>query len=504
MLTETIARHFDDAQIDENEVDLGIAGLHIACTVDSIREIGSHRSAALFFNLWGGALGDTPIFASMSGYGASEEEAVITGGCNWACVFGSVLKTALADAPPEEADTFEVVVQEQGYRVVVDGLDRAMFFGGDEGETGERVQAARTHLGAAPWLVTNVLAEGALPMLPSTRASVLSVFASDGHDNRILEIKVNGCDWPPSQHLLDQIPESELPGTVMLRELAVLVPQGGATLIASDLLTSTLEGAALEVCGELRGLVDWIGWGPHKGVVGKPASDIEVKRLETKIGRLPDDYRQFILSVQASGAGPGYGLLSPFAAEQQSLASGEFVWRDGEEPDGDPAGVLALAHAGCGVVWLLVLGGQHEGEVWVHAVGSDGLVRRVAPDFISWYRDWIDALVRNDRVFAQWDAACCATPSVLSQMIDAREKEGIATEEAVAELSSLDTGSIGIMSGGGRYFGEGDPLDPCQSCCAMVSQLGIGLDVFKPGIAPKQGRERKQGVLGRLFGKRPK
>ena len=41
----TIARHFDGAVIDGHVVDLGVAGLHIACSVNSIRESGAVRSA---------------------------------------------------------------------------------------------------------------------------------------------------------------------------------------------------------------------------------------------------------------------------------------------------------------------------------------------------------------------------------------------------------------------------------------------------------------------------
>ena len=95
MLTETIARRFDDAQISEDGIDLGVADLHISCWVDGVREIGDSRSASLFFQLWGGKLGETPIVTSMSGYGDSVEEAIITGGCNWGCTFGPVLVAAL-------------------------------------------------------------------------------------------------------------------------------------------------------------------------------------------------------------------------------------------------------------------------------------------------------------------------------------------------------------------------------------------------------------------------
>src|SRR6185295_13061790 len=118
-----------------------------------------------------------------------------------------------------------------------------------------------------------------------------------------------------------------------------------------------------------------------------------VADIETTVGALPPDYRRFLIEVAAAGAGPGYGLLAPTGEAQQRLAEGTFSFRDGASPTDGPAGVLALAHAGCGVMWFLVLGGPHRGEVWCDARSSDGKVRRVAGSFTEWYRDWLGSAV---------------------------------------------------------------------------------------------------------------
>lgn len=128
--------------------------------------------------------------------------------------------------------------------------------------------------------------------------------------------------------------------------------------------------------------------------------------------------------------------------------------------------------------------------------------RCVAWSFDAWYRGWLDALVRDVDEFAHRDAEKCATPSVLSQVLDLLEGEGLEPDAAVAELPTrLGAGAIGLASGGGTYFDEGEALDPCQPCSKLVSGLGLDLDVFKPGVPPKHAREDRRGVLGRLFGR---
>src|SRR5262245_35551588 len=122
LLTETIARHFPEARIDKNDIDLGFGGLSIQCRVNAAGQNGTIRTASLFFQLRGGALGDAPVFASVSGYGDTEQEAIIAGGCNWACSFGPVLRAGLAGETNAEAERFDVTVNGQDLQLFVSGL----------------------------------------------------------------------------------------------------------------------------------------------------------------------------------------------------------------------------------------------------------------------------------------------------------------------------------------------------------------------------------------------
>src|SRR5262245_24803650 len=156
MLTETIARHFDRAKVSGDTVNLGVAELFVRCRVNEVRD-GAYTTASLFFQLWGGGLGEHPLFASMTGYGASVEDAIIGGGCLWACTFGPVLTSALGDARSEQPTTFDAVVHGQPVRVVVDGLDRALSHDSSTDGLEGRTQSARELFGGAPWLVPRVI-----------------------------------------------------------------------------------------------------------------------------------------------------------------------------------------------------------------------------------------------------------------------------------------------------------------------------------------------------------
>ncbi len=152
-------------------------------------------------------------------------------------------------------------------------------------------------------------------------------------------------------------------------------------------------------------------------------------------------------------------------------------------------------------MWLLVISGPRRGEVWIDAIGADGRARRVAPSFMAWFREWIDALVRDDVQFLHWDGRCCATPGVISQVLDSLEQEGKSPDDACAELpNTLGSGAIAVASGGSPYFDQGTIMDPCQSCTALIGSFGMSFDVFRPGVPPRQARNAP-GLLGRLLGR---
>ncbi|MGE0790047.1 MAG: SMI1/KNR4 family protein [Sandaracinaceae bacterium] len=484
MLAFAIARHVSGATADREVVELNVGDIQIACRLNATRDLGDQVLASLFFELFGGPLGDTPIFASAVGYGATAKEALVSGACWWARACVPVLAASVSEEPADGVERVELTLDGRDYSLFISGFDRTA--AGQE-IPGER---ARAHLGAEPWLTERVIASGTLPLITNDRSTVLSVFCAEQPPRRTFEVKVNGTDWAPSAHLYDDVPLADARDRALLRELAVLVPRSPSPPLTRSSVERTLRGAArTEVW---RGMTRWRGWSAHAGLLGEQASGSEVTRLRSEIGELPDDYEAFLTDVAASGAGPGYGLISPFHPEQRRLAEGRFEWENGCEPARPPRGVLALAHAGCGVMWLLVLEGTRRGEVWVDAMGSDNLARRVAPSFDAWYRAWLDALVRDLEMFTQWDGRGCAPAATLSQRID----EGEGWEPRPSREGSIATVNVGDV-----YFDHLDPVDPCQSCTTLAASAGRRESEFIAGRPPRVARPPRRSLWQRLFGR---
>jgi hypothetical protein len=462
LLAETVARHFPGAAVDGHTARLR-QGLSIECEVNGVNPIGAYQAASLFFRLRGGAFGTEPIFTSVSGYDKTAKAAVVTGGCNWACAFGPVLESALAGRPAPatgkfpDAEQFEVELDGRQFRVVVAAVDRTMTLEKRSGDPGARIAAARSRLGAEPWLTSVVLGSETLPLLTASGPTLLSVFVSDHTAGRTVEVKVNGADWVRCGVAFAGAPPEPAGAVTLLRELAVLLPADKPPMPGRIALERTLSGFS-PVSANPWEPAGWQGWRAHRGELGLPVAAAELVELERDAGGLPADYRAFLTEVAGSGAGPGYGLLRPRVR-------------------GD---VIPLAHAGCGVTWLLHLQGERRGEVWVDAGGSDRSYSRVADSFTTWYAAWLDAAVRGLRPWVQWDARYCATPAVLSQMLDAIPDAAHAPGGPTL-AGRIGTGAISLTNGGG-YLPAGVALDPCQACVTLASELGLAPDVFAPGI----------------------
>lgn len=278
-----------------------------------------------------------------------------------------------------------------------------------------------------------------------------------------------------------------------MRELVVLRPIDARTAITAPDLEVTMEGLRTH---EGAAAISWRGWRKHRGSLGKPLEGHELAALEETCV-LPDDYRRFLTDVAGSGAGPGYGLLSPLGAAQAALARGSFSWNHEQQAPPDTGGVIALAHAGCSVMWLLVVEGVHRGEVWLDARGSDRGVRRVAPTFHDWDAAWLDAAVRDAAPWTQWDASCCSTPHAFSSYLD----ENPPTDDGPPLTGKLNPAALRISGLGETYFERGAPLDPCHACVLLAEHLGADDEVFAPGDDPRPGSDagkRSGGLFGRL------
>ena len=465
ILCETVARHFSNAVITEDVVALGFGDLQMKCCVNQITPMGSSVAASLFFWLSGGKLGDTAVFMSCTGYAETAEQAIVYGGCIWTCSMGPVLRAGFADDIDSTSDmeTYEVIVDTQRFRAYQNGFDRAMMFSEDDSMA--TIKAARERFSSGTTLTPQVLNAGLLPVLHGARPSVVSVFVSEGMQKRIVEVKVDGYDWQGMERVFAGVPNKTENAMVMMRELTVIVPLDPPPCPSRHVVEQTLQG--------IDAAEQWPGWLHHNGKHDEPLSEVDVQTLEKETGALPADYREFLRTVAASGAGPGYGLLAPTAAVQARVRSGTFDWVHGAQKATPARGMLVLAMAGCGIAWLLVLHGPHAGEVWVDACGADGDVRRVAPSFSAWYRDWLAASVRNEQRWIHWDGAACATPSVFSQMLDKQAASGPPNDSL-----DLQVGAIAISAINADLFDAPTIVDPCASCAYLARHLGVRHDAF--------------------------
>ncbi len=503
LLAEVVAHHFDEARIcDDGTVDLGFGDFSIQCVVNRVADDGSF--ASLYFYLSGGALGDVPVFASAGGYASNAKEAIISGACTWTCTFGPVLRTVAAGgspAPDADCEVCEVEVHGQRFRAAVSGYDRCVGMpdGATDEDVGARTLDARTRYGGDMWIALAPETLSTLPLLSTDQASVIGVFVFDMPGREVLEVKVHGRNWAPANRRVEQIAPATLLGGAMLRELAVLTPMRRPPPLTRTAVEATLAGLEQLVGDDdARALTAWPGWRAHGGRLGKPASARDIAALEADIGPLPGDYRDFVTTVAADGAGPGYGLLSPLLPRQRPLARGAFAPPDGATDDGMPGGCLALGHAGCGIMWLLVLNGESRGQVWVDGRSSGGAVRRVADSFDDWYRGWLDAATRGAELWVQWDPKGCAIPQLLSNVLRSIEEDGVSGDGAAAELPNrVGAGTVSSACVGDGYFDHGAPLAPCRSCVYLTNRFGLTDEVFASGTE-FDAAPAKRGLFGRI------
>jgi hypothetical protein len=367
-------------------------------------------------------------------------------------------------------------------------MDRVLTQGGKEPEI-DSVADMRERWGADPWLAPLLMDFGLLPVLPANTATVLSVFAADmGPGRRVVEVKVNGRDWPG----LDRVFASAAPGAegtvTMLRELAVLVLAKPAAPLLRQALVQTLAGAAEETGGVPCPSTHWRGWRAHGARLAPPLTAEDLSKLEGKVGPLPQDYRAFLERVAGAGAGPGYGLLSPMSDAQATLARSLPAGRGRASDSKRPAGVLALAHAGCGILWLLEVRGPHPGRVWLDSTPTDGELRIVSDSFDAWYREWLDVTSRGFAPWSQWDRTRCATPSVLSRYLESLEASGTALDKERPLAGRVGADKLTLQSGESPYFASGVNLDPCHPCVSVAAKLGLDEAVFAPGVPALEPR----------------
>ena len=450
LAAQTIARHFDDGTADGRTARLGFNDVTIDVWVQQPNAFGAnHVAVPMFLNVSGGRLGKVPSFASLSGYGDTPEEAIIAGMCEWSCTFGPVLRRGLTDELVDASEAREFTTELDGtrFRTTVDSYGRVIGSSAGGAEDLERVQQSLA--GDEP-LTKTVVESGLLPVLPTTSSTLLSVFVMESTTSRTVEVKVNGADWWATAAAFPQ-PSAVADGRiVMIRELAVVVPQSPELRVPTrEALARTLKELGTRT--EPATAAGWRGWRVHGGALGQPMTKAALRAVEASTGPLDEGHRAFLTTVAADGAGPGYGLLAPQRVED----------------------VIPLAHAGCGVTWVLRLDDAHRGEVWVDAAGSDGSFAPVASSFLGWYLAWLDSAVRNATPWLAWDFQACASVSVLSQFLEANP--------GTRDLSSQVGPDAVALAGGGKYLPAGSALDPCHGCTEVFSRFGLPDDRFQAG-----------------------
>ncbi|MFF4344681.1 SMI1/KNR4 family protein [Kitasatospora sp. NPDC001540] len=178
------------------------------------------------------------------------------------------------------------------------------------------------------------------------------------------------------------------------------------------------------------------GSGRHRFALADRLDEARIAEAERRLGIvLPAEYRSFLGAVGAGGAGPDYGLFTltrtrsgwgwPEQDDEPADLAAEFLSeaererlnaehaarepREADFPDADAhltafrawddewellrrrmtAGSVRISEQGCGYSSWLVVSGPHRGSVWVDEFAGDGLMARLAPDFRTWYLDWL-------------------------------------------------------------------------------------------------------------------
>ena len=189
---------------------------------------------------------------------------------------------------------------------------------------------------------------------------------------------------------------------------------------------------------------DILGSEVHRYKLNPCISQAKLQAFEQKYNiRLPQDYRQFLLSIGNGGAGPGYGLFGiGYKSEMTRILQKEgkdflgqifpgedFFEEDDEDFEDEDEdledeeiesenyliqGTITIAHYGSGLYAQLVITGNQRGNVWIsdRANNNEGEIYPATPNFCcmfhgedddcesedelqifsfyEWYEDWLN------------------------------------------------------------------------------------------------------------------
>jgi len=163
----------------------------------------------------------------------------------------------------------------------------------------------------------------------------------------------------------------------------------------------------------------------HQFRLGPPLAEEDVAAFERSHEvALPEGYRAFVTRIghggpgRYGGAGPFYGLLPldrwdealtadacpgvlgvPFPAAPGREYGTDWLGEAGLAEDGAEwfPGALALSHAGCGDMAVLVVTGPGRGRVAYTRGASQPPYYPRDEDFLGWYQRWLDAVLARER-----------------------------------------------------------------------------------------------------------
>lgn len=145
------------------------------------------------------------------------------------------------------------------------------------------------------------------------------------------------------------------------------------------------------------------GWG-HGYRFNNPLKADHVSEFEIRHGiQLPEDYREFILTVGDGGAGPNYGIKTLAESSRYSHLSVPFPWKAELTLSGDAEydlwetypGVLVSSERGCAYYDVLIVNGDAHGQIWSDFTAGDCPFSPTHDSFSDWYFDWAQRCINT-------------------------------------------------------------------------------------------------------------
>ena len=133
----------------------------------------------------------------------------------------------------------------------------------------------------------------------------------------------------------------------------------------------------------------------HKYEIFHPVPEERICAFETEnCVQLPPEFRSFLTTFGAGGAGPDYGVFNFFEIDAANVRMPFHLTETTSWPDDDDdpmwelPGLLTIATSGCAIDWSIEINGPQPGTMWVNAGPGDSLMR--CDTFGTWYEKWLD------------------------------------------------------------------------------------------------------------------